>query len=186
MADEPKDSPLKTKLERREGLRGDRLISPGLTADSVPKQAALPSVAEISKLSDAQLADLLQHYGITEPWGTLQTRAAAYVERMTQLRPGTPEFEAELNRITTTMSRRGATALARRAQERFSSLDAINGNVNQTMIWVLSEIDENNCDRCIARAGQIATYAEWQTLGPPGAAVCEGGDYDRCQLVVID
>jgi len=30
------------------------------------------------------------------------------------------------------------------------------------------------------------TWAEWQANGPPGAAVCEGGNRCRCDLIVID
>jgi hypothetical protein len=136
-------------------------------------------------LSNAELEDLLQHYGIKAPWGTAVSRAGQYVTRMTELRPGSPEWAAERDRIIDTQSRRGMLSLNRRVAQTWSSLDAIDGDVNKTMIW-LTEADEGVCENCEERAGEELTWAEWQVAGPPGAAVCLGGDYCRCDLVVVE
>jgi|GEM_PF-6650444 len=166
-------------------LEGNRYVSPTLTLDGPPDQLRLPSLADISKLTNAQLGELLEHYGVTTPWNVMQAQSMEYIAKMTQLRPGSAEFRAELTRLTTDESRRGMIGLARRASQQWSSWDAIDGNVNQTMICI-TEDDESTCDGCGPYGGEIKTFAEWQAIGFPGAAVCQGGDYCRCDLVVID
>lgn len=166
-------------------LEGNKFISPTLSTDEGRQALKIPSLAEMRNLSQAELVDLLQHYGVVQPWGVLQAQAAEYVARMSEIRPGTPEFAAEISRLTDAGSKRGALGLARRTAQQWSTLDSIQGNVNQEMIWV-SEDDESTCDACEPRGGEIRTFAEWQALGPPGAAVCRGGDYCRCDLIVID
>jgi hypothetical protein len=66
-------------------------------------------------------------------------------------------------------------SLNRRVAQTWSSLEAIDGDVNKTMIW-LPERDENTCENCSANGGKEKTWAEWQVSGPPGSAVCRGGD----------
>ena len=142
----------------------------------------LPSLNSIKKMSNAQLMENLINMGVTGPIGTMQTSASQYVQRMTELRPGSPRFALEVNNIIGTESRRGMIGLTRRTQQQWTSLAYIDGDVNQNMIWVV-EGDSNTCSNCEANAGEVKTYAEWQAEGPPGAAVCEGGDYCRCDLV---
>jgi hypothetical protein len=167
-------------------IEDNQFITPGITyAGAVPEQMRLPSLAELQGLTNAELMEVLQHYGVMAPWGAMVTRAQQYVTRMTELRPGSPEWQAEVDRLITTDSRRGMLSLNRRVAQTWSSLEAIDGDVNKTMIW-LPERDENTCENCSANGGKEKTWAEWQVSGPPGAAVCLGGDQCRCDLVVVE
>lgn len=166
-------------------LEGVEFITPGLRADASPDMVRLPSLDELGNLSLRELQELLEFYGIQAPWGTLVTRAGEYVTRMTELRPNSPEWFAERDRLLDRESRRGALSLNRRIAQTWSSLDSIDGNINQEMIW-LTEGDDHVCVNCEANKGEIKTWAEWQRSGPPGAAVCLGGDQCRCDLIVIE
>jgi len=164
---------------------GERLISPGLTDGATPQQARLPSIADMRNLSQAELFDVLEQYGVTEPWESMINDTRKYLQRVSSITPGSDRWNEELNNLITTESRRGMLNLARRTQERFSTLDAIDGNVNQEMMWVTVS-DDNLCENCDARGGRIQSYAQWTQDGLPGSAVCLGGDQCRCELVLVD
>jgi len=167
-------------------IEKNRYISPGLTTDSRPKQASLPDMVELRDLPNDQLLSVLEHYGVIEPWHQMKQRATEYVQRMSRIRPGDEQaIQDAVDEITTTASRRGMLGLNRRIYETWSSLDAIDGNLNQDMIWICED-DESSCTGCKSHGGEIKSYAEWQIEGPPGAAICKGGDYCRCQLVAVD
>jgi hypothetical protein len=178
---------------------GNEYITPGLRRDARPEQVRLPNIDEMRDLSNGQLIDILEHFGVVQPWETMVANASSYVARLTELRPGTEEFRAEVERITSPQigifqtevgrivdaeSRRGLLSLSRRTAQAWSSLDAIDGNVSQEMIWI-TEGDDHVCESCVSRGGTIMTYAEWQDAGPPGASVCLGGDQCRCDLVAV-
>lgn len=165
-------------------LHGDEYITPTLTRKSAPEQLRLPELADMRNMSRAELMDVLSHFGVVAPWGALQTEASKYIMRMTELRPGTPEFQAELERLTEVDSDRGLLGLSRRTTQQWSSWDAIDGDINKEMLW-LTEMGEGVCDNCAVRGGTIQTFAQWQIDGAPGAAVCQGGDYCRCDLLVV-
>lgn len=165
-------------------LEGNRLVTPGLQAGVRPEQARLPNLADLKNLSLGELNALLDHYGIQPYWGALQTQAMGYVSRMTEYRPGSEEWREAVANLLDRDSSRGALGMNRRIAQAWSSLDAIDGDVNKTMIW-LTENDEDVCDPCEERGGVEMTWAEWQIAGPPGT-VCLGGSYCRCDLVVVE
>jgi hypothetical protein len=168
-------------------LEGTQFVTPGLQAGSPPEQARLPSLDGLKKLSLTELQNLLEYYGVQAPWGTLVTRNQDYVTRMTEYRPGSPQWQAAVDALLDRESKRGALSMNRRVAQTWSSLDSIDGNVNQEMIWLTEGVvDEDVCENCEANAGKIKTWAQWQVDGPPGAAVCLGGDYCRCDLIVIE
>lgn len=159
-------------------------ISKTLTADADPKLIRLPDLKDIKNLSLKDLKDTLKHYGVTEAWESYEANAASYLARVSSIPPG-PLFDAELERILDVSSKRGALGMSRRAVQTWSTLEAIDGNVNQEMMW-LNEDDDRTCEPCDQNGGEIHTYAEWVQIGLPGAQTCLGGDYCRCDLLVID
>jgi len=161
---------------------GEEFPFAGLSPTSSLGTKTLPSLDSIKKMSNAQLLENLINMEITGPIGNMQISATQYVQKMTELRPGTPQFAAEVQNIIGLESRRGMIGLTRRAQQQWTSLSYIEGNVNMEMIWVV-EGDHSTCVNCEANAGQVKTYKQWQEDGPPGAAVCLGGNYCRCDLV---
>ena len=148
----------------------------------LPPKRTLPDIDVIKKMSNAELLDFLESHGVTKSYGQMQMDAGQYVTRMTDLRPGSPEWAAEVFRITDTESRRGMLGLTRRVQQNWTTLEYIDGDVDTQLIWV-SEGDDHTCDNCARQAGQVKTYRQWQLEGMPGASTCLGGDYCRCDLV---
>lgn len=51
----------------------------------------------------------------------------------------------------------------------------------QAFMWLA--VGLNSCTGCIARHGQIKTYAEWESIGTPGIAPTPCGYNCRCALV---
>ena len=183
MADDPRfDFPVPP---RQLTPGGERLISPGLTSGATPQLARLPTIADMRNLSQSELLDVLEQYGVTEPWESMINDTRKYLQRMTSIPPGSDRWNEELNSLISTESRRGVLNLARRTQERFSTLDSIDGNVNQELMWITVS-DDNLCENCDERGGEIKSYSEWTQVGLPGAAVCLGGDQCRCELVAVD
>ena len=166
-------------------LEDNQYITPGLTSSSPPEQVRLPDIKALGDLTNEQLLQVLEHYGIVAPWDTLVSTAAQYVARLTELRPGSPEFAAEVQRILDLESRRGMLSVSRRVHQQWSSLDAIDGDMGKQMVWI-TELDSSVCEPCSQRGGLMMSYREWQSTGMPGAAVCQGGDLCRCDLVVVD
>lgn len=161
---------------------GDTLpITPGAVAAA----GRVPSVAQLGKLTDAELLATLEEFGVLAPWNTMQSQAAAYVTRMTELQPGSVQFQAAVNNLISSESRRGLLGMTRRATQQYTTLLDTQGDPSKKLIWV-SENDDSTCDPCRGNAGEIHTFEEWQSIGMPGAATCEGGDYCRCDLLRID
>ena len=170
-------------------LQGSQFVTPGLTRDDVgrPEAIRMPDQSQLLELSrtmegQAQLSRLLEHYGVFNPIEQSVTQSMQYVSRMTGYTGA--ELKDAVNDLLANQQRT-LLGMTRRVQEQFSSLVAIDGNAQQEMIWI-DEGDENECDACDSRAGEIMTWAEWQSVGPPGARVCAGGDYCRCVLIPID
>jgi hypothetical protein len=152
-------------------------------AEAVPQGILGLTPAELNNLSDAELHAIMTEFGIRVPFEQLITDAQTYVAQMSnRLIPGSPQFNAEVERITGPASRRGLLGMARRTQENASTLEILERSGTTELIRVLDS-DENNCDNCIALAGEIGTLEYHQSIGMPGAASCLGGDYCRCQLM---
>jgi hypothetical protein len=93
---------------------GANFISPSLTTGAPPEQVRLPSLADMKNLSMAELQGIMDHYGVGTPWETLRGQTRDYVARMTELKPGTPAFEREVNRLFDVNNPNGT--IARRAR----------------------------------------------------------------------
>lgn len=75
----------------------------------------------------------------------------------------------------------------RRVMREFAQIEALSGaNVEKQELIRISEGDDNVCDSCDAKGGEVGTMAYHASIGLPGAASCYGGDMCRCELVLID
>jgi hypothetical protein len=135
-------------------------------------------------LSNTELYNLMVEAGAMRPIDKLITDQMGYVARMTNLRPGDPQFTADVAALIDANSGTNMQAMNRRAVEQFYTQREINGNVNTEMVWII-EGGPNTCRYCQDRAGQVQTYAEWVAIGLPGADTCAGGDRCRCHLAAL-
>jgi hypothetical protein len=161
------------------------VIERGGGVDETPWATPLPDPADIVAMNALDMITTLQAYSIEDDWAALVQQAQAYVTRVRDIPPGSPRWEQEIERLTTTESDRGLIGTARRMTERYTTAEAIDGNPGQQLIRI-AEGDENTCDECWDREGAIGTIAEHSALGLPGAASCLGGHLCRCTLVPID
>lgn len=164
-------------------LDDNTYVTPGLREGDSPTYVALPELADMKDMSNAELLKMLNYYGITEPYNMLQTQSMEYVRRMMPLRS-----DEDINRAYSELinnERRQLLGVSRRVAQQWSTLDAIQGNMYQELIWI-AEDDEATCDSCAPRSGEIATWAEWKQRGMPGSEVCRGGNYCRCDLIPVD
>lgn len=164
-----------------------RLHAPGIERpdDLVPLTVKLPSASDMLELTDDELIELLQRYGIVDPWEQISGDAAALVARSKNLQ--NPDIFAEENRsLMERMTKRATLSLARRTQERYNTLVILDGRPNVELIRIPDDYDPDRlCERCEALAGTIGTYAQHTEVGLPGSASCLGGDYCRCSLVAV-
>ncbi|MCP4540168.1 MAG: hypothetical protein GY832_23770 [Chloroflexi bacterium] len=149
----------------------------------------MPTAASLTSQDPAELHAILQRLGVEKPWQEMSDDAAQYVARMQdRLTPAMTdkEINAEAARITAPMSKRGLLGLARRTNERWTTMEALDavGDMSHELIRI-SEGDENTCDSCLALAGSTGTIFEHQEVGLPGSASCDGGDMCRCELVLF-
>jgi hypothetical protein len=149
-----------------------------------PQGVNFPEIRDLVNLSVAELNDLLSRFGILDSWPQARVSTAGYVQRMSQIPPGSQAFKDEINRLLDERSKRGALGLTRRAYSELSLVDALNDDPNTELIWI-ADGDERTCAPCAARGGDIGTIAYHSEKGLPGNAVCLGGAYCRCQLVPI-
>jgi len=153
-----------------------------------PLIATMPTVSELVDLTNDELLELLQDFGVKAPWPQLVADNYGYAAEMSKITNlGTPDYlEREVERLLDHhSSRRGLLGLARETQRAFI-LDAFSKEgPNQEYIRI-SEDDEHTCDRCDALAGTIGTMGEHVSMGLPGPASCDGGNYCRCVLVLVD
>lgn len=140
---------------------------------------------QLDSLTDAELRAVMTEFGMRVPFEKLITDAQKYVAEMTNLIPGTPAFNAEVERITGSASRRGLLGMARRTQETMTTREIMERTDVKEFIRILDS-DENNCDPCVGLAGEIGTLEYHESIGLPGAASCLGGDYCRCQLIPFE
>ncbi len=163
---------------------GARLIAPGLNAGDTPTQARLPSIEQMSRLSQKELIDVLQHYGVTKPWEQMRLETSKYLERVSGIQPNSDRWKEEMNSILDHESTAGMRKLTKRVTENWSTLDSIDGNLQHEMMWI-TVTDDSLCIECEDNGGDIQTYEDWAIQGLPGAAVCLGGDECRCELVPV-
>ncbi len=147
---------------------------------------SLPSTADMAGLDAENYFYVLEQYGVLPPMAQMRAQAGEYVSRMTRYAPGGAEWKNALDELISYESKRGMLGLTRRINERWSTLEMIDGNEQQELIW-LFEDDEASCANCAQYAGQIRTFAEWEAMGvSPGSSVCLGGDFCRCDRIAVD
>jgi len=166
-------------------LEGEKLIAPDIGRDgAVPVAMPLPELTDMVALSDAELLSLLERFGVTDPAQQMLEDTRRYVSRLSRIPPGSPAFATEVERLLSQDDRRGLLGMTRRVQERYTTLTALDGEEGREMIRI-SEGDTHVCEDCATLEGFIGTYEEHAAVGLPGAQSCRGGDYCRCQLVLI-
>ena len=142
----------------------------------------LPSVNDLLGLSESELVDLLQRYGVVASWADARARAAKVVADMHGI-PSGPLFEARLQSAIDT-GQRELIGQARRTMERYTTVQAMDGTETQEFVRMPEDYDETRiCDVCYELAGTIGTMAQHEEVGLPGSASCLGGDLCRCTLV---
>ena len=154
-------------------------------ADNVPKVAPLLDTAGLKELGTEDIGELnytIGKYGLTNSPEQMLDMQASMLQSFTA-RPGSPMYETDLMRLKEGMEGRVLLGQSRRVSERFETLTAIDGDMNQMMIY-LNEGDDP-CDGCAPLGGETMTYAEFiQNDMLPGSQ-CYGDDLCRCQLMAI-
>ena len=171
-------------LSRHIGPDG-KIIAPNIgRVGPVPVVEPLPDIASLSYLADEELFALLSRFDVLDDLDAQRILAEDVANRLMRIPGGTGEFEAQMDRLLESSARRVLVGMARRTQERWQTLEAIDGDFTAELIRV-SEGDDHVCENCQALAGAIGTLADHESIGLPGTASCLGGDYCRCQLVRI-
>lgn len=172
-------------IERYIGADG-KIRAPNMgLAGQVPVVDPLPDIAAMIAMSDEELIRTLQRYGVEVSWADMQASAMAVAARAAAIPAGAPDYAERMGYFIDSESRRTLVGMARRASEKYATMEALGGDADAQLIRI-SEGDDHVCGPCEQRAGMIGTLAEHEAMGAPGAASCDGGDYCRCQLMRID
>jgi len=190
----PKPDPKQAGPEKFDILRkaksidkSGRIIAPGIKRNDnlVPLNVKLPTASDMLDLGHDELVELMQQYGLVEPWDTLRANAARSTGQLKNI-PNPALFEAQLNDIIAGESKRGVLSLARRTQERYNTLSILDGDPGTLLIRLPDDYDPDRlCDNCEALAATVGTYEEHAAIGLPGAQSCLGADYCRCSLMAV-
>lgn len=140
----------------------------------------LKKFAFIRDLSNTELYDKLLDYGAIRPAEQTIASAQGYVARMTNYKPGSPQFKQEVSALIDTSSKRGLKGMNRRAVSQLHTIGQVGGDVKKLLVWIIES--EKPCSYCSGLAGEVDTYENWVERGLPGADVCLGGDACKCQL----
>ncbi len=138
----------------------------------------------LKEMSNTELYNALVEAGAMRPSSQMITDSMQYVSRLTSYKPGSPQFKAALNDLIAKDSKRAVVSMNRRSVERIYTARQIDGDDSTRMAWIV-EGGPNTCSECIVRAGQILTYAQWESAGLPGEEVCLGGGRCRCHLEAV-
>jgi hypothetical protein len=144
----------------------------------------------MSKLSVDQLKQVMRAYRIDQPWIDYIEDTKQYLRRMTTLPPGSPAFNAELDRLLDTSTRQGALMVSRYTERSASWMRVAADNPKQQFIRITDEEENEDgqvvlCDVCAEKAGLEGTLADHAAAGLPGTD-CLGGNRCRCELVPIN
>jgi hypothetical protein len=162
-----------------------RIVAPDVGLDGpVPTAQPLPELADMLALDKADLLEVLSRFDIVDPAEALRADVMGYLSRFPRLAEDPERMAAEVERLLSLEERRGLLGITRRTQERYTTLQAVQGDEAQLLIRI-SEGDTHVCEDCAALEGAIGTYSEHAAIGLPGAQTCLGGDYCRCQLVAV-
>jgi hypothetical protein len=147
-------------------------------------KSGLPHKDALLAMSPAEFLRNIEKFGLMPNWRVQQTQAADYAIRMTQLEPGSPQFDRAVDNLIDVESNRGMQGLTRRIAQQYTTLVDSNGDVDSEFIWIV-EGDEATCSPCKANAGLVKTMREWIDIGLPGTPTCDGGDRCRCELFAL-
>lgn len=163
-------------------LRGEVFESPTLGRQGpVPIARPLPTIENLRAMSNAEVLQTLEAYGVTAPLEVMKSRAAKYVERLTEFRGDA--MVDEVFSLVDTEARGGIRNAARRTHQMWATLDALQGQ-DLPMMWIVD--GSNTCENCEANAGRVELYSEWVAEGLPGASVCLGMDACQCDLILAE
>lgn len=169
--------PLTAKMTRNQlvaaGKRGFEME--GVKAFQKLQAKHVKGLGFLKELSDRDLYNTLLESGAMRPVEKAVADSMGYVARMTNHKPGSPQFKAEVASLIDSKSKRGLKGMNRRAIEQVTVAQSIGGDLEKLMAWIV-EGGKNTCGFCLDRAGEVKTYAEWVSEGMPGADVCRGGD----------
>ena len=174
------------------GMTRNQLVAAGkrgVEVEGVKEFARLQAkytkgLAPLKAMNDKELYGALTEIGAMRPAQKTIADSMGYVSRMTNYKPRSPQFKSEVANLIDSNSKRGLVGMNRRAVERLYTVQAIGGDTEKLMVWVV-EGGKNTCGFCLDRAGSVMTYEEWSNQGMPGADVCKGGDMCRCHLEVV-
>lgn len=164
-------------------LEDRNFLTPGIRVGDPMPLAKLPTIENFRNIAKADQLRFLYHYGMAKTWGHLQMQAMSSVERMYEL-TDPDEFIRAIEELKNNQVRQ-VLELERRVVQRWTTLDAIDGDTTKELMWI-AEDDKFTCENCLPRSGEIDTFEGWAKRGNPGASVCLGGDSCRCDLVLIE
>jgi len=156
----------------------------GIASFAKIKKRYLDEFAWVNEMSSVDLYNTLVNNGAMRSIDKLIADSSGYVARMTNYKPGSTQFRAEVAKLISRDSTRGLKSMSRRAVQQIFTEREANGNPEQNMIWMV-EGGKNTCGYCLDRAGLIKPYMVWIVEGLPGADVCAGGDLCNCFLAAI-
>lgn len=162
-----------------------KIVAPNIgRAGPVPVIKPLPDIAAMHAMDDGDLWAFLVEMGVVDG-RAFAAGAEQIANRLMRVPPGTGDFDSLLDRMMESEGHRALVGMARRAKERWQTLEALDGDIAAELVRI-SEGDDHVCENCEALAGATGTLADHEAIGAPGAASCLGGDYCRCQIVRID
>jgi len=132
----------------------------------------------VRRLDNSDLYSILIDNGSLRP--AEKSIIESYVARMTDYPSGSSQFKSAVNDLINTNSNRGLIGMNRRTVQTLYTEREVDGDFDKLMVWVLEP--GNNCEECLARAGDVRSYREWEQSGLPGWQVCLGGGYCNCYL----
>jgi hypothetical protein len=145
----------------------------------------MPSPAEMSGMSNADLSELLRRHKVREPWNELVGQTQKYNENFMRIPPTDPlAIEERARALYDTETKAGLRRLTRRTQERYTTAEAVDGEWGTAILVRVAELDDVTCDGCESNAGFEGTYQEQEAVGLPGQQECGGNC--RCQLVRVE
>lgn len=163
-----------------------KIIAPTVDrpSDLYPVTVRLPSIADLSSLSDAELYGVAQRFGIFAPWRERFQHNTKYIEQIGKIPENSVDFWNRIRDITGGMgSQTTALGIARGAVRSYNQLIATDGREDQVLVRV-GEGDENMCEGCMAIEGAEGTYGEHDAIGLPGSQDC--GQNCRCMLIPVE
>jgi hypothetical protein len=156
--------------------------------DALPEdflRTLLPSSpADVSAVNDYRLL-----YGLDDP-SALRKFETQYLNRfgITPTNPdGTvnPNYQNALKQLSTeSNSKRVAVAQARRSAQVTETLQASDGNLNQSAVYINDGPDP--CENCLELNGEEMTIAQFKATNTEPGDRCLGGDNCLCILVPIN